>query len=144
MLPLHSLLLAVFICWYSSSSTLVQYWRIHDLQAFWKRNLTSYSKENTKIAGDQDGIKKRERIPCRSSNPACDTSPLLSSNSAESVRCRPAHILPKSKFLKILYKQKYLEGGGEGTSIEREKEWNINKEEVKLRPRKGKKKYKGI
>jgi len=66
-------------------------------------------KRTLRFPAIKTALGREKRIPCRSSNPACDTSPLVSSDSAESVMCKPALILPKNEIYKdIGSKQKYL------------------------------------
>jgi len=71
---------------------------------------------------------REKRIPYRSSNPACDNSPLASSNSEESVMCRPALILPQNEIYKDIGINKNIyTWRKKGANIERQEEWNINK-----------------
>lgn len=57
-------------------------------------------KRTLRLPAIKTALGRVKRIPCLSSNPACDTSPLVSSNSAKSVMCRPALILPQNEIYK--------------------------------------------
>jgi len=80
-------------------------------------------KRTLRLPAIKTALGREKRIPCRSSNPACDTSPLVSSNPAESVMCRPALILPQNEIYKDIGINKNINiGRKKGTSTEREEE----------------------
>jgi len=100
MLPSHSLLLPVFVCRYSPSPTLVLYRKLLDLGPFEREISHPIQKRTLRLPAIKTALGREKRIPCRSGNPACDTSPLVSSNSEESVMCRPPLILPQKEIYK--------------------------------------------
>jgi len=61
-------------------------------------------KGTLRLPAIKTALGREKRIPCLSSNPACDTSPLVSSNSAESVMCRPPLILPQNEIYEDIMK----------------------------------------
>lgn len=95
----------LYYCQYSSADILLH------LHSYYTEGSLTYrpfeseishpiQKRTLRLPAIKTALGREKRISCRSSNPVCDTSPLVSSNSAESVMCMPPLILSQNEIYK--------------------------------------------
>jgi hypothetical protein len=127
-LHLNATLTFFIICQYSSTDIILQ---LHSYniegsltyRPFEREISHPIQKRTLRLPAIKSALGREKRIPCRSSNPACHTSLLVSSDSAESVMCRPAFILPQNETYKDIGTNKNIYiGRKKETRIERKEE----------------------